>query len=190
MSTVNYLPLTILYTRENEQVEGETRFQKLVFLAQKEEDDVPEVYEFEADNYGPYSRELADDLTRLIRNGFVERHIETNAAGNKRYDYRITSDGQQKIEDLLEGDDMVQIVDAVTRIKKEYNNRRISDLLRHIYRRYEEYTTETALDVDQLLDPDTESQFFDTEEDSEYLGHGPGAWKTLNPTADELFPTE
>lgn len=190
MSDVSYLPLTFLYTRGNEPVEGETRFQKLVFLAQQEEDDVPEVYEFEADNYGPYSRELANDLDRLVQKRMVNRIIITNSSGNKRYDYQITSKGRQQIDALYENDKMTQLLEAVTRIKKEFNNRRLDDLLRHVYRQFEDYTIETALDVDQLMDPDTESQFLKTDADTEYLGHGPGAWKTVNPSADELFSSE
>jgi uncharacterized protein YwgA len=53
MTNQSLLPLALLYADGQRKIEGITRFQKLVFLAQ-EETDIEEKFEFTPDNYGPF----------------------------------------------------------------------------------------------------------------------------------------
>ncbi|MFC7081199.1 hypothetical protein [Halorussus caseinilyticus] len=64
------LPLSLLRAADETAIEGITRFQKLVFLAQREELD-EELYPFKAGKYGPFSKTLYDDIDRLVEEGFI-----------------------------------------------------------------------------------------------------------------------
>jgi uncharacterized protein len=65
----------------NEEISGRTRFMKMVFLFNREifpsirkglAIDENRLYPFESWIYGPYSREVLDDLTFFILRGFIE----------------------------------------------------------------------------------------------------------------------
>jgi DNA-binding PadR family transcriptional regulator len=186
------IPLAFLYTRSRSSVDGSTRFQKLVFLAQKETD-LPEEYEFEPNNFGPFSPGLASDLDRLRAMGLVEKREEPNGVGNTRHVYRLTREGIQVASEFADRDARGVIFDSAKNVKDEWGDSRIDTIVRYVYRKYEDYTDETALDTDRLFDSGTRSQFLEAEEEDdedEYLGPGPGAFKELNPSAEELFPTE
>lgn len=178
------IPLAFLYTRNRDAVEGSTRFQKLVFLGQ-EETDLPEEYEYRPDNFGPFSPGLHGDLKMLAQRGFVEKRTETNGVGNDRHVYRLTRKGIKSAQDFARRDRTGKIFDSATEVKREWGGKRIDDLIRYVYNKYDDYATESELDLDRLFDPESESQFL--EADAEYIGPGPGEWKDLNPSADELF---
>ncbi|WP_135665329.1 hypothetical protein [Halorhabdus rudnickae] len=158
MSEPLALPLLLLYTDESKAIEGATRFQKLVFLAQ-EETDLETIYSFRADRYGPFSAQLASDLDRLVEHGYVTRDIQTNELGKPREIYGLTTAGLQKARDLVRTQVRKPALDLVQDIKREYNNTPIQDLLRYVYHNYEDYVTATDLDVDALFDPDTKTEF-------------------------------
>lgn len=77
MTDSKLLPIALLYVGGWEKIDGATRFQKLVFLTQRESD-VADVFEYEADQYGPYSVEFARTLDALVQKGYVERSTVTN----------------------------------------------------------------------------------------------------------------
>lgn len=185
------IPLAFLYTRNRSSVDGSTRFQKLVFVAQQETE-LPEEYEFEPNNFGPFSAGLASDLDMLRAMGFVEKREEPNGVGNTRHVYRLTREGIQAASKFADRDATGAIFGSAEEVKAEWGDSRIDDLVRYVYRKYDDYTDETALDTDRLFDSDARSQFLEAEEadEDEYLGPGPGAFKELNPSAEELFSTE
>ena len=186
MADYSNLPLVLLYTRSRESVDGKTRFQKLIFLAQKETE-IPEIYEFEPDNFGPYSPGLESDLHSLDRMGLIEISMATNGVGNERYEYHLTTSGIKRVQQLLKQQRLKPVFESLDEVKGQYNSKSLSDLLHYVYRRYEEYTTETELDLDQLFDHSTDSQFRESDSEDEYVGPGPGEWKTKNPSAEEFF---
>ncbi|MFB6177024.1 MAG: PadR family transcriptional regulator, partial [Halobaculum sp.] len=75
------LPLGLLAAADEETIEGITRFQKLVFLAQREQS-VESLYDFEAADYGPFSKELYDDLDKLVAKDFLSRKKEQTQLRN------------------------------------------------------------------------------------------------------------
>jgi uncharacterized protein YwgA len=184
------IPLAFLYTQRSEAVEGVTRFQKLVFLGQKESQ-LPEEYEYEPDKYGPYSRQLQSDIYELTERGYVEKNEVVNNAGNTKHVFSLNPEGIRAAKDFLGRDTTGRIFGSANEVKKEWGDERLGHLLRYVYNKYKEYTTSTELDLDRLFDPESESQFLDQEDGSEeYLGGGPGSWKDVNPSADELFSTD
>jgi len=185
MADYNRLPLIFLHTENDSSISGATRFQKLVFIGQQEQDKIPEVYSYHADKFGPFSPELHGDLNQLHEIGLIEKNTVTNEVGNERFDYGLTDEGIQKARGLLKHDKLDPVFDTVQMVKKEWNNKPLPEVLQYVYHNYQEYTTESELDLEQLFDPDTRSQFL--KEDREFAGSEPGEWKKMNPSADELF---
>jgi len=161
------LTLALLYTRNREAIEGATRFQKLVFLAQ-EEQRFAEVFEFEPYKYGPYSDQLAATVRGLEARGLIKTETDTNTYGEERVVYRVTNDGIARIRDEMDNRNLSEIFDAVEDVKKSYNDWGTERLLKYVYRKYDEYTTETDIDLDRLFDPDASvfDQRIDTQADS------------------------
>lgn len=147
------LTLSLLYTRNREAIEGATRFQKLVFLAQ-EEQRFAEVFDFEPYKYGPYSSELAATVQGLEARGLVKTKMDTNAYGQERIVYRLTREGIAQIREEMDDQELDDVFDAVDEIKAKYNDWGTERLLKYVYRKYDEYTTDTDIDLDRLFDPD------------------------------------
>jgi uncharacterized protein YwgA len=147
------LTLSLLYTRNREAIEGATRFQKLVFLAQ-EEQRFADVFDFEPYKYGPYSSELAATVRGLEARGLVEADPETNTYGKERIVYKLTREGYEQMREQIEEQDLDEVLTAVEEIKTAYNSWGTERLLKYVYRKYDEYTTDTDIDLDRLFDPD------------------------------------
>lgn len=158
MDLEDLIPAILLYTKGRERVDGATRFQKLVFLAQKESD-IPDLYEFEAGKYGPFSRELASHLEELRARGILEMNSRTNKVGDEKYVYSLTTEGIRAVQNLIQSPDAKDVFDSIQEIKSEYNDRKLPHLLQNVYNKYPEYTTATELDLDSLFDPDARSEF-------------------------------
>ncbi|MFB6188139.1 MAG: hypothetical protein ABEI86_14915, partial [Halobacteriaceae archaeon] len=78
--------IALLYTEGTASIDGATRMQKLVFLAQKESE-VDEFYEFEAGDYGPFSTALARDLDELLERGIIEVNLVTREVSGIKREY-------------------------------------------------------------------------------------------------------
>lgn len=166
MSKPSFIPIILLYTRNYSPVDGATRFQKLIFLAQ-EESKLPQKYDYEAYKFGPYSWKLESDLEAHIAQGNIQRKTVYNGAGNPKYRYSLTPKGIQFAQKLLNR--VEPVFSELQDIKGRYNNWQIGDLLGYVYGNYPDYTTETELDLDNLFDPEAASQFLDSENEE-----GPG----------------
>jgi uncharacterized protein YwgA len=154
MAPSTHLPLLFLYTARSEAIEGATRFQKMVFLAQKEHN-LKEYYEFRSDRFGPYSVDLRSDLEELEKRDYIERNVETTFYGNAKIVYSLTPEGVQKSKDLLTPENR-SVFDLVEGVKEEYNQKDLNDLLKYVYTKYNEYVEATDLDTTTLFDPDAQ----------------------------------
>lgn len=187
MTDSKLLPLALLYTERRAAVEGATRFQKLVFLAQQETD-LPESFAFHASNFGPYSYELENTLETLEKRGYVERRTETNAVGNEKHIFALTQSGLQIAQRMLKKPAYEPLFERAAEIKSQFNSDTLGDLLRYVYGNYPEYATETQLDTERLFDPAAESQFLEVERrDPDYLGAGPIGALEKNSSAADFF---
>jgi uncharacterized protein YwgA len=186
MAKSTLIPLALLYTQNRTGVEGATRFQKLIFLAQKETD-IPDKYNYHADKFGPFSIQLHTDLQELTNWGVIERSERTNEVGNSKYVYAITTDGMSLVQNALEsGDHISKVFEDIQRIKQHYNDEPLQELLRYVYQKYPTYATKTDLDTDRLFDPDARSQFLEPD-GADFVGTAPGEWKEVNSSAQDLF---
>lgn len=144
------LPLLLLNAEGGSAVEGITRMQKLVFLVQRSEGekDIGE-YEFIPDDYGPFSKQLYDDLDQLVRNGYVKRKNERTPAGNNKQVYEITDKGRTYLEVLDSSGEFEEEapLDTIEKIKEEYNDLPLLKLLKNVYNEYPEMAVNSKLDL-------------------------------------------
>lgn len=190
MSNGTLLPILLLYTNNREAIEGTTRFQKLVFLAQ-EEGGLSSKYAYHAEKFGPFSYDLADELDRYVKEGYIERDTEPNAVGHEKHIYSLTTDGQQVARRAAQKQAYRPILEILADIKSAHNETPLQELLRYVYTKYDEYTTGTELDLDTLFDPDARSQFLEPGDDEpDFLGAGPEKALEKNSSAKDLFSLE
>jgi uncharacterized protein YwgA len=150
MRNPKLLPLALLDSCESEAVEGITRLQKLVFLAQQEIDGLEtEPYTFEAYDYGPFSTELYDDLDELVAGGYVDREVVRTSDGNEKEIYEVGEEGRRFLRELQateDGSDGLPM-ESLRTLKDEYNEMPLLQLLKIVYDKYPEYATESVLDI-------------------------------------------
>lgn len=128
------LPLAVLEAAEDGELEGITRFQKLVFLAQREQDG-KEPYEFRPDDYGPFSPELYDDIDKLVAADLIEyEEVETDF-GNQKQVYTLTEAGERAIENSDESDFPIS-TEQLERLGEEFEGVDLWDLLEYVYTEY------------------------------------------------------
>lgn len=158
---VKTLPLFYLYTAKG--ISGSIRFQKLVFLGQKETE-LPEKYRFIPYKFGPYSHQLNQDIKYNIDRDFIKRNRVQNDAGNYRIEYSLTDLGYRSVKNSINGKSDSRVLNEISEIVSKYEDQQISDLLRYVYQSYKEYTDESTLDIERLFDESVASQFIQQDE--------------------------
>jgi hypothetical protein len=162
----------------NEPITGRTRFMKMLFLFREElmkrfladaaltADDF---YQFFPWNFGPFSRDVYDDLTFFELRGFIERsdaeeealpeaaaewerwlsmsRQEPGDSSMSEYDeqmFRLTDKGVKFVEDLY-----ASLTVNQRRLLKEFKSRLVDvplrALLRYVYENYESQTTRSQI---------------------------------------------
>lgn len=149
MDNPKLLPLAILYANDQRPVEGVTKMQKLVFMAQRELEELGVTpYKFNPHDYGPFSKGLYDDLDELVKNGYVKQTDEKTAGGNDRQCYKLTDKGERYIEKtLLLGGNAELRSDELEQLKQEYNEMPLLQLLKRVYRQYPDMATNSKLNL-------------------------------------------
>lgn len=148
MSNRKILPLALIKANNEQPVEGRTRLQKMIFLAQKRLEDskiLDEEYEYFPYNYGPFSKELYGDIDKLVEDGIIEEREETEEENKKKYYYELTSKGQKLLKDELQGEGFDTLEDVIEEIKSQYNEMNLPDLLDEIYSKYPNYAEKSTL---------------------------------------------
>ncbi len=128
------LPLAVLDTVEDGRLEGITRFQKLVFLAQREREGAAP-YDFRADNYGPFSPDLYDDIDRLDAAGLIDYDESETDFGNTAQVYTLTETGERALENT-DSDEFPVAEDELRELGDEFADVDLWDLLEYVYTEY------------------------------------------------------
>lgn len=151
MNTRKMLPLALLYADEEHQIEGRTRFQKLIFLMQMEgnlNNIAPtDTYRFEPYDYGPFSSTLYDDLDSHIERGLIEDSKEELDEEDDivKYEYQLKSEGQEFVEERQSEKEFDRIVQEAERILREYGDIPLPELIDIVYSKYPEYAENSVL---------------------------------------------
>jgi uncharacterized protein YwgA len=152
-------------------VQGITRLQKLLFLAEREAGvKVSEGadFDFTAYKFGPVSKDLYDDLEKLENLGLIEAQSIAEPSAAERDEYGLSFEGlmgdeEQEATDAFEerrysitekGRDWLkarasalgsEALKGIKRVKGKYGSLSLSDLLYYVYSRYPEMTSESEI---------------------------------------------
>lgn len=151
---------------ENEEIMGNTRLVKLIFLLEKETSLRQYLRDFlyEAYNYGPFSSELYDALQALVNAGLVRDrqsesegfldeadrfHIERQT-GSEAESLRNTTVYSLTRKGIIVASTLYRNLteeerEELTNIKRQFNGLSLRRLLQYVYRKYPEYTTESVI---------------------------------------------
>jgi len=149
-----------------DRVNGITRLEKLLFLADQESKlpgEVDEAFRFKAYNYGPYSKQVYEAVDLLEQAGLLseekviegksldameEAYVDVEDVEGVERRFLLTNEGRA-VADLLatQHPDMSAMLSSV---KKKYGSLPLRQLIQYVYRRYPKYA-EASLIRDQLL---------------------------------------
>lgn len=155
--------------KPGEPIRGTTRLQKLLFLLWKEGrfyQAIPNLYGFEAYDFGPCMDDLYDDVDFAQDIGLIQ--ISEVPSGNEyedadedaflktfgirfpkrktRRDYTLTPSGLQagkELFDALKADEREQLL----QIKKRFNSMPFFSLLRYVYQKYPKFAKKSVLSL-------------------------------------------
>lgn len=154
---------------EGEPVRGITRLQKLLFLLWKEGafyEDIPNLYNFKAYDFGPCMDDLYDDLDFAEDIELIS--VQEVASGNEfeggdedafladfgfkpikrpaRRDFALTKTGQEAAKEIYDNLDE-QRRQRLNQIKRRFNSMPFFDLLRYVYRKYPAFAKKSVLSL-------------------------------------------
>jgi len=137
-------------------------------------------FQFEAYKAGPYSSKLYDDLELLenlglikiestsesikaeivdinritfddLMGGFNERDGASKGVDSfEEKRFALTEKGRQRVEALIRSGKYEPFIRGIRRIKTKYSHYSLRDLLRYVYKKYPDWTTESEI-IDEIL---------------------------------------
>lgn len=134
--------LLLLYGDKAYPIDGNTRFEKLIFLTQKEIIDKWNVimsspFNYESDRFGPMATEMYDEIAYLKENGMLEEIGKNH--------YKITDKGKRFVEKILFKRVPEKIIQAIDEKKRTYDRTELINLLRYVYEKYPDYTEKSEI---------------------------------------------
>lgn len=140
------IPLALARVRDEEPIEGRTRLQKMVFVIQQNliesgEFHEDQLYEFFPYDYGPFSKELAEDIDSMIEEGLLEENsIEFDEEGNIKYLYSVKEDGERAVERERKEHEYENIFNLAKEVKRRFNeNLSLPEVIDEVYEEYPRY---------------------------------------------------
>ena len=137
-------------------------------------------FDFRPYKAGPYSPTLYDDLELLENLGLIRSEGGTESTITESIDinglsfeelmggfndinvgpmkadsfeerrFVLTAKGRERVEELLQNPHYSPVADGIRRLKSRYSGHSLRDLLRHVYRKFPEMTTESEI-IDSVL---------------------------------------
>jgi len=134
--------LLLLHADSGYPIDGNTRFEKLIFLIQKEIIDKWDVvmsstFNYEPDRFGPLATEMYDEIAYLKENGMLEE------IGRNRF--KITRKGVRFVEQVITRRVPQKIMEAIDAKKRTYDKVELNSLLRYVYLNYPAYTEKSEI---------------------------------------------
>ncbi|WP_449407577.1 hypothetical protein [Microbacterium maritypicum] len=152
------------------EIRGVTRLEKLVFLLEQETDAanaMTETAEYRAHHYGPFSQKVYQALEVLRAAGLIQDSAQASAtnedqseyarvAGNdaapapySTRDFRLTEDGRNYYRALV-AELPLGVVESAEHLRKQFAGWPLRRLIRYVYERYDEFTTNSRIRGDIL----------------------------------------
>lgn len=150
---------------QNEEIVGNTRLVKLLFILAHETslNKYMTDFKYDAYNFGPFSSELFDAVQALINAGLVkivrsdsegyldeadrfhaEREADEPDSAKNTLIYSLTAEGKvvgSALFNSLSNSEQKEL----TMVKRVFNAISLRKLLQHVYRKYPKYTTESII---------------------------------------------
>lgn len=146
-----FIPLALAHARDKDRIDGRTRLQKMVFVVQQELKEAGELsedqlYEFFPYDYGPFSKELAEDIDDMLDEGLLDEDPEKyNDEGDVKYYYDLESDGEELVEQEIADNDLDSILEKSRHIKKQFNeDMDLPEVIDEVYSEYPDYAEESV----------------------------------------------
>jgi len=127
--------------RINEPVEGKTRLQKELFLSQKKlkSHGVSRPYAFRPYRYGPYCKEIYNDIEWLKRNNIVEEKSYLNSFGGVLRQFKLSPQGIQETREMIKKRDLSSHYNIIREVKRDFNSMNVVELVEFTHREYADY---------------------------------------------------
>jgi len=150
---------------QNEEIVGNTRLVKLLFLLAHETSLKRYMTDFKYDayNFGPFSSELFDALQALINADLVkaaksdsegyldeadrfhiEREVDETESAKNTMIYSLTSEGKVVGSALFQALSEQEQNELIT-VKRVFNSSTLRRVLQYVYRKYPKFTTESII---------------------------------------------
>lgn len=140
------LPLSLLAAMGEDSIEGRTRLQKLLFLIQKrvESDEVESLeqsYDFIAYDYGPFSKEIYEDIDQLAHRGLVREEKQRLDDGVIEYNYKLTEKGKAFVAER----GLEDVPDEFEAVIEQFGDENLNNIIDYVYSEYPDYTENSVL---------------------------------------------
>lgn len=147
------IPLVVAHARDEAPIDGRTRLHKMVFVVQQELLESGAVqsehlYEFFPYDYGPFSKELADDIDRMLDDDLLtENEVVYDDEGSVKYFYELDEQGRHVLRQEQEREeiDVEQVIEIARDIKRRFNDElSLPEVIDHVYAEYPEFAEESV----------------------------------------------
>lgn len=116
------------------------RLQKYAFLLDEDLGDKYSLYKWKTYDYGPYSKQLQQDLEDLDNKGLMNINTQQTLGGNTRYGYELTDSGKDTLDDILGlEDDFSEMMEHIEDVIAEHGDIPISNIIRNVLDEHPEY---------------------------------------------------
>lgn len=134
------LLIPLLLSEALGRINGKTRFQKLVFLVQKDASNSnveASTFSYELYHYGPFSLEFSATLENLKETGLIDEATEMTPSGYTRYLYSITEKGRKLLEDAKDKKLLSKKLERIVRkVASEFGDLELAELVKEAYGRF------------------------------------------------------
>ena len=123
MTKTALICLALQHFRE---IKGRTRLQKIMYLTNITGWNAIKDYMFY--QYGPYSEWVKDEIERLADSGIVEEEESESYDDKKMYNYRLTPEGEEFSQHLIDQIGRPELIEQTRRLFKELQHYTSDDL--------------------------------------------------------------
>jgi uncharacterized protein YwgA len=137
---------TLILLGQTDWIEGATRVQKYAFLGAmtiKGIIDKGFYHDWVPSKYGPFSPNLAEDLTALVKSGLVGKYPVKNEFGYPVDRFALTDSGREKLRGVEKESD--QYWDKLKEIVLQYKEKSLMDLLHDVYVQFPSFAYSSSI---------------------------------------------
>lgn len=180
------LLLLLLYVDDSTSIRGNTRFQKLIFIFEKEllgqyqfnklgDSENLFTFDFEAYKFGPYSKSFYKHMNFFISFGMIEKeevnidndfYLENTYIkdsdlneneGMVNIQYTITQRGKKYVSENLWNQLNQQQREVLCSLKQQFNKMPLKDILYYVYSKYPDMTIKSEI-IEKIINKENNDE--------------------------------